>query len=214
MEASSAKVARRGCPAERPGRDADNGPGDDVVMIIRHGEKPRGTGPPYGVTADGVPDRGSLTVVGWARAGALVDLFAPPVGPLRPGLFRPASVFASNLTGPGGGSAREEQTVRFLAARLVVRLNTDYGVGEEEQLLAALASTRGPSLICWAHDDIPTIADRLGEISPPPPPTWPDDRFDVVWVFVKTRGEQGAQPYRFYQVVELVLPGDRETPIG
>ena len=47
----------------------------NVVMLIRHAEKPLGEAPPHGVTADGVVDRGSLTPRGCQRAGALVGFF-------------------------------------------------------------------------------------------------------------------------------------------
>jgi hypothetical protein len=189
----------------------------EVIMIIRHGEKPLGPGPPDGVTMDGVPDPESLTPVGWARAGALVPLFAPPAGPTGRGLARPTAVFASNRSGPAGGSAREEETVIILAARLGVELNTDYGAGEEDRLVGALALCPGPALVCWKHDLIPAIANGLGDVSPAVPRAWPEDRFDLVWVFVRTHeGVRGARPgprYAFYQVPELLLPGDREMVI-
>jgi hypothetical protein len=186
----------------------------EVVMIIRHGEKPLAPGTPYGVTMDGVQDSESLTPAGWARAGALVPLFAPPAGPVGHGLTRPAAVFASNRSGPAGGSAREEQTVIILAARLGVELNTDYGAGEEDRLAGALALCPGPALVCWKHDRIPAIANHLGDVSPAMPQTWPEDRFDVVWVFVRTDERGGPRArYAFYQVPELLLPGDRPVVI-
>ena len=50
----------------------------DVVMIIRHGEKPDGSAP--GLDEDGNEDDSSLTAVGWQRARGLVDLFDPTRG--------------------------------------------------------------------------------------------------------------------------------------
>ena len=41
------------------------------------------------------------------------------------------------------------------------------------------------------------------------PQEWPDDRFDVVWTF--TRDGTG---WRFAQVPQLLLAGDRPDPIG
>jgi hypothetical protein len=38
---------------------------------------------------------------------------------------------------------------------------------------------------------------------------WPDDRFDVVWVFTAT--DTG---WRFDQVPELLLPGDANSGLG
>jgi hypothetical protein len=183
-------------------------------MIIRHGEKPTGAAAPFGVTAAGVQDSDSLTTTGWARAGALVELFAPAAGRVRRGLARPAVVFASNRTGPAGGSARELETISLLAAQLELTPNSDFGVGDEQQLVSALANTPGPMVVCWDHDHIPAIADDLGKVSPAVPLAWPDDRFDVVWVFVRRPGRQSSSPrYDFYQVPELLLPGDLDTPI-
>ncbi|HEX4110012.1 MAG TPA: hypothetical protein VHX88_17890 [Solirubrobacteraceae bacterium] len=133
---------------------------------------------------------------------------------MRPGLLRPASLFASNETGPAGGSAREIETISFLAARTGLTINTDFGVGDEPQLVAALPSAGSPILICREHDHIPTIADALGSVSPAVPQTWPDDRFDVVWVFVRTQSRGTTPSYRFSQVPELLMPGDANAPIS
>ncbi len=177
-------------------------------MIIRHGEKPAGQD--RGVTGQGTPDKKSLTVAGWIRAGALSALFAPAEGPLRPGLFRPRTVFASNRRGPGGGSEREQETVRPLVRRLGLPLDTDHGVGEESALVAAAEEADGPVLICWKHDYIGAIVDCLEGVDPVPPRSWPEERYDVVWVFAGTPGSG----YRFHQVPQLLLADDRATPIG
>jgi hypothetical protein len=209
VEAPSTAAAPGGPPHGRWWQDPP-----DLIMIIRHGEKPTGTGAPYGITAAGVQDSESLTTTGWARAGALVELFAPAVGHVRRGLARPTALFASNQTGPAGGSAREVETISFVAAQLGVAINSDYGVGDESQLVAVLAKTRGPILVCWEHDHIPTIADDLGTVTPAVPQTWPSSRFDVVWVFVRAPSGRSSSPsYRFYQVPELLLPGDLATTI-
>jgi hypothetical protein len=41
------------------------------------------------------------------------------------------------------------------------------------------------------------------------PSAWPDDRFDVVWVFEHVVQDS----YRFTQVPQLVLDGDSSQPI-
>jgi hypothetical protein len=33
---------------------------------------------------------------------------------------------------------------------------------------------------------IPAIAEASGDLTPAPPDTWPDDRFDVVWTLTAT----------------------------
>ena len=75
----------------------------NVVMLIRHAEKPIGDGPPYGVTDDGVVDPESLTPRGWQRAGALVRRFGGQVDPSGAGLPLPTHLFAT----PIGGTMNE-----------------------------------------------------------------------------------------------------------
>jgi hypothetical protein len=43
------------------------------------------------------------------------------------------------------------------------------------------------------------------------PQVWPDDRFDLVWVF---EPEPGADRFRLHQVPQLLLVGDRADPIS
>jgi hypothetical protein len=83
----------------------------------------------------------------------------------------------------------------------------------------------GTVLICWQHEDIPTIATTIASLSqlsvtptPPstwPPPTWPGSRYDLVWMFDLVQPVQANQPYtwKFAQVPQLLLPGDSPTPI-
>jgi hypothetical protein len=215
--AAAAGVARligSSSAAADPGRWQPGGWNRDIIQVIRHGEKPTGTGAPYGITAAGVQDSESLTTTGWGRAGALVELFAPASGHVRRGLVRPTSLFASNQSGPDGGSAREQETISFVAAQTGLTINLDYGVGDETQLVTALQATSGPILVCWEHNNIPAIANALGNVTPAVPQAWPSSRFDVVWVFLpyQTRGSS-TPSYHFYQVPELLMPGDLKTPI-
>lgn len=184
-------------------------PAGQVLTIIRHAEKPAGSA--RGVTADGFQDPESLAVPGWSRAGALVELFAPrgsgdaPV-PLRRGLLRPAVVVASN---PGRtGSKRPVQTLTPLAAELAVAVNVDHAKGQEAELVEGLGALAGPVLIAWQHESIPAIVAHLGSVVPPPPPTWPDSRYDMVYVFTRS-----GDHWVFTQVPELLLAGDSARPI-
>jgi hypothetical protein len=171
-----------------------------VVMVIRHGEKPDGSHP--GVDAQGNEDDSSLTAVGWQRAERLADLFDPPSGEPRPGLARPAAIYAAGANDDGEG-ARTRETVAPLAQRLGIAVNTDYGKGDEEKLVDQVIAEPGPVLICWQHGELPAIADAFPNVTPTPPKDWPDDRFDVVWTFTKT-----ADGWHFAQLPELVLPQD------
>lgn len=179
-----------------------------VIMIIRHGEKPdEDVSPLPGVNVNGVEDDASLTKVGWDRANALVNVFDPAQGPVRPGLARPTAIFAAGATEAGEGK-RTRETVGPLAHKLGLQMNIDYGKGEEESLIAAAISQPGPTLICWQHGEIPAIAEALGTVTPAVPEEWPDDRFDVVWTFTRT-----PSGWTFAQLPEMVLPTDRPTAI-
>ena len=177
----------------------------DVVMLIRHAEKPDGELP--GVDADGNEDDSSLTEVGWQRARLLVDLFDPAQGAPRAGLARPAAIYAAGVTDDGEGQ-RTRETVAPLADRLGIPVDTEYGRGQEKKLVDRVVDEQGPILISWQHGGITEIADAFPSVKPKPPSEWPDDRFDVIWTF--TRTEDG---WRFAQIPEDLLPGDSTEPI-
>jgi broad specificity phosphatase PhoE len=177
----------------------------DVVMIIRHGEKPDGTAP--GVDAEGNEDDSSLTAVGWERAHALVGLFDPAEGDPRAGLARPATIYAAGVTDEGEGQ-RTRESVAPLAEALGIPVGTEYGKGDEKELVEEVLDRSGTTLISWQHSEIPTIAEEFPKVRPEPPQEWPSDRFDVVWTFTRT-----ADGWRFSQTPELVLPQDRADVI-
>ncbi|WP_372411335.1 hypothetical protein [Streptomyces luteireticuli] len=190
---------------------ASAAPGADTLMIIRHAEKPRekddGKKPPFGVTEDGEQNEHALVVRGWQRAGALTGLFAPDGGASpRPGLRRPSAVYAADGH-DGGKGLRPAETVAPLAAKLGLRVNTDYGQGDESALVKEVSGRHGATLVSWEHHRISHIVKKLGTVRPAPPDAWPDDRFDLVWVF--TREGKG---WRFQQVPQLLLAGDRSDP--
>src|ERR1700760_1500611 len=107
------------------------------IMVIRHGEKPEGDLPPYGVTAAGEQDANSLLVTGWTRAGALAVLFAPSRGPLQsPEPATPHAVFAAS-DDAGAASKRPFETVSVVAQKLQINVDQTYDVGQETQLAQA-----------------------------------------------------------------------------
>jgi hypothetical protein len=177
-----------------------------VIMLIRHAEKPTSTSTPYGVTFDGVVDPHALIVDGWNRAGALVELFAPAKGALRSGLARPDIVFATR-PGPANESLRPLETVTPLAQRLHAPVKQTFAFGQEAELAAALLATPGVSLTAWQHQRIPLITQKLGLAGPRVPSVWPGDRFDMVFVFTRI-----GKTWSFAQVPQLVLAGDSATP--
>lgn len=179
-----------------------------TIMIIRHGEKPMNhhPGSPMGILPDGRHDPHSLTVYGWVRAGALIELFAPSWGEPPAGLRRPDSIYAASYA--GGRSKRALETVFPLAARLGVEVVHRFGHGAEKHLAKELRARSGVSVVSWHHEGITKIVKHLGEVSPTPPSVWPENRYDMVWVF--TRAGEG---WRFDQVPQLLVPGDRPYPI-
>jgi hypothetical protein len=117
-------------------------------------------------------------VRGWTRAGALVELFAPGAGTICPGLARPTAVYAAG--GTGSEASGPDKKVTPLATRLGLSVDTTYAKGGETTLAQQIASRPGSTLVCWQHDEIPSIAAALG--TPPPPTTWPGNLFDLVWI--------------------------------
>ncbi|WP_233858203.1 hypothetical protein [Paraburkholderia sp. HD33-4] len=183
------------------------------IMIIRHAEKPDGAGTPYGINADGEQDNESLIVRGWQRAGALAAFFAPARGPMQdPRLAKPEVLFAA-VVAPHAKSERPTETITPLSQRLKIQLNVqgEYTKGQEAAVANAALISQGTVLICWQHEDIPTIADNIPLSNGPVPGKWPGDRFDIVWVF-------DLQPpnglYAFSQVPQELLEGDQPTVIS
>ncbi|HEY9414875.1 MAG TPA: hypothetical protein VIQ30_08975 [Pseudonocardia sp.] len=190
---------------------ADRGP-SRLVMIIRHGEKPAkgtdkddtdGSDGPLGWDPLGKPDKHSLTTRGWTRATGIAGLFAPKHSTLRSGLARPKLIYAAAANEDGDGT-RTRETVKMLAQRLGVPVNTSFGKGDEAALAHHAAGQQVPVLICWQHGEIPAIAAAFGP-SPRPPAEWPDDRFDMVWTLTPVRSS-----WKFDQVPQMVLNGDSQ----
>jgi hypothetical protein len=182
-------------------------PGARMIMVIRHAEKPlHAAGSPHGVTPHGQEDPHSLTVTGWIRAGALVQLFAPAHGDPPAGLRRPDTIYASAHA--GGHSKRSIQTVSPLASRLGLEVVERFAAGDEAHLAEEAGTRAGVTLIAWHHEDIHSIGHHLGAVDPRVPGRWPSDRFDVVWTFTPDGGG-----WRFAQVPQLLLPGDLPDPI-
>ena len=193
-------------PSKKPatGSPVSARPGS-VVMVIRHGEKPAKSDSSGGIDLTGHPDTHSLTTQGWTRAAALVELFATEdTGQAR--LPRPTVIYASGAgTGDGQGT-RPRETVGPLAAALNIPVDTSFSRGQEAALARQAATQPGPTLICWQHESIPGIGAAFAPATPTPPTVWPDDRYDVVWVFAAA--DNG---WRFAQVPERLLPDDGST---
>lgn len=179
------------------------------VMVIRHAEKPTASPPFYGVTAAGEKDPESLIVRGWQRAGALACLLAPSRGPLQsPELAQPQLLYASDKQ---SGSQRPLETITPLATKLRIKVDTSFKKGQEKDLVKKVLARPGIVLICWQHEAIPEIANRILGDQTTAPQEWPGSRFDLVWVFDR---DPDSGTYYFSQVPQLLLAGDSADPIA
>jgi broad specificity phosphatase PhoE len=176
---------------------------DRFIFIIRHGEKPSEGKP--GVDDVGGPNEHSLTPVGWDRAKALPRLFAGPLAWFP----QPTELIVPDHHGPDPETKyRPYQTLMPLADLL--GLPIEPREPHEGKLATELAEANtGVTLVSWAHEDIPKLAEHIPTDGEKPPESWPDDRYDLVWVFEAT----APGTYAFSQVPEMLLPGDKESTI-
>jgi hypothetical protein len=177
----------------------------DKIMIIRHGEKPLGhPGTPVGVTHDGSPARHALTVRGWQRAGALASLFTTPPA------AKPVAVpdLLVSRAYPGSKTDhRVHQTLQPLADRLTLEIE-QWGTPDDPQsAIAELLSSTGRqvALLCWDHKEIPALAGAI-PTGDQLPAAWPDDRFDLIWIFDRVAGDELR--YTFSTADQSLLSGD------
>ncbi len=68
----------------------------------------------------------------------------------------------------------------------------------------------GTTLICWQHEDIPSISNVIVGNQTTVPQKWPGDRFDIVWLFDL---DKASNSYSFNQVPQCLLAGDSPEPI-
>jgi broad specificity phosphatase PhoE len=181
----------------------------DVVMFIRHGEKPGDDGPPHGINHDGEHDPHSLSVRGWTRAGALTGLFAYAPTASHPHIVVPERLVATKFTSDYR-SRREVDTAAPLARRLGIPIDEDYDHSQAKALSRSILDVPRPTLVVWHHGSMP---DLLGHFpisnSDDVPHRWPHDRFDLIWVLVRI---PDSGEYRFMSVEQGLLEGDAPVP--
>ena len=182
------------------------------IMIIRHAEKPYvdAQGQTFGVGMDGREDQESLDVRGWQRAGALSVLFSSTEITQSRGLSVPQRLYASNpenASATGGKSNRPKQTLIPLAQRLGLIICEDWRKGQETELCRDVLTKNGTILISWQHEKIPAIAAALPSGNLPQMQIWPDDRFDLVWVFDLLP----ESTYMFKEIHQALLSGDLDV---
>lgn len=191
------------------------------IMVIRHAEKPAiyGYVDYKGVQADGKENKEALVTMGWERAGGLVTLFAPPWGPAQ-GLSVPASLFAADPAEKGHAkgsddepSQRPWETITALAAKLGLPIDTSFKKDKYKHMADAALECAGIVLISWQHQDIPKLGAHLlkhtGTSGIALPTSWPEDRYDLVWVFDRPSGDGPITA--FTQIPQRLLAGDQDS---
>ena len=169
------------------------------ILLIRHAEKPIDDRT-LGVRARGDNDAASLTARGWQRAGALVRFFSHPSSSH---ILQPDHLFAVRFDlAVASSSRRSRQTLRPLSEMLGVSCDQRFGEGQEALLVPAILRLHGTVLIAWSHGHIPKIARAIAP-GATLPEAWPEDRFDLVWVF-----DRSSKKVTFTQVPQQLLAGD------
>ncbi len=181
----------------------------EIIMFVRHGEKPGEGEPPHGVNKHGEVDNHSLSVLGWTRAGALAGLFAHAPSNAHPHVVKPERVLATRPTHEAK-SKREIDTATPTAHRLKLKVEDGHTHGNEEDLIDEVLGRPESTLIVWHHGTMSKLV-RHFPISnvEDVPHRWPDDRFDLIWVLVRQPGVELS--YRFVAVPQLLLADDLET---
>lgn len=176
-------------------------------MAIRHAEKPGPDGSVLGVDRTGRADPDELSVPGWQRAGALVPFFTSADVAARTGLRAPRALFAP-LPTPEAPSVRSHSTLVPLAEALDLPIATLFPKTQEAALASAVSALELPVLVAWQHEGLCEFARQLVQGQVPTPARWPENRFDIVWLFERVRGE-----WRFRQIAQRLLAGDSDAAL-
>jgi hypothetical protein len=174
--------------------DAQEGPKDAVVLIIRHAE-------------DGGIGR-ALAPRGEQRAEAYKDYFEKfAVDSKR---LEPQAIFAAK---DSKQSHRPRLTVEPFAKAAELRIDTRFGNNQSADLAADLrAKQQGKViLICWRHPYVPALLGALGANPKTflPKGKWPGAVYD--WVILLSYDQDGHLiPSSSRRINEHLLPGDSQ----
>ena len=174
--------------------DAQDGPKNSIVLIIRHAED--------GATGPG------LTPSGQQRAEAYKDYFLNfAVDSKR---LEPAVIFAAK---DSKKSHRPRLTLEPFAKAAKLKIDTRFGNNQSNQLAADLrANQQGKViLICWRHPYIPPLLGALGATPKTflPNGKWPGAVYN--WVILLSFDQDGHLiPSSSRKISEHLVPGDSQ----
>jgi hypothetical protein len=174
--------------------DAQDGPKNGVVLIIRHAENPD--------TGHGLSPRGEQ------RGEAYKDYFKNfTVDSKR---LEPNVIFAAK---DSKQSHRPHLTVEPFAKAAGLPIDMRFGSNESAHLADTLRATEQGKviLVCWRHGVIPDLLRALGEKPKKllPDGKWPDAVYD--WVIMLSFDQNGRLiPASTRRINEHLLPGDSQ----
>lgn len=174
--------------------DAQEGPKNAVVLIIRHAE-------------DGSTNTG-LTPRGEQRAEAYKDYLENFTVDSKP--LRPEAIFAAK---DSKKSHRPRLTVEPFAKAEKLRIDTRFGNDQSAELAADLRATQQGKriLICWRHPYVPALLSALGANPEDllPGGKWPNGVFD--WILLLSYDQDGRLiPASTKRIKEHLLPDDSQ----
>ncbi|KAE8353080.1 hypothetical protein BDV28DRAFT_133841 [Aspergillus coremiiformis] len=131
-----------------------------TVYLIRHGEKPNDGG-------------NGLSAQGLQRAQCLRSVFGKDSG------YNIGYILAQTPKNNGKRN-RPYKTIQPLAEDLGLTVDTSCDRDDPKCVKKAVMDYEGEGniLICWEHDALTDIVKKLGGDNAP---TYPNDRFDVIW---------------------------------
>jgi hypothetical protein len=172
--------------------NAQDGPKDSVVLIIRHAED-GGIGP-------------SLAPRGEQRAEAYKDYFLKFTADSK--RREPQVIFAAK---DSKKSHRPRLTVEPFAKVANLKIDTRFGNDQSAELAADLRANQQEKviLVCWRHPYIPALIRALGANPEDflPHGKWPGSVYD--WVILLSFDQNGHLiPASSKRITEHLLPGD------
>jgi hypothetical protein len=172
--------------------DAQDGPKNGIVLVIRHAED------------GGIGQR--LAPRGEQRAEAYKGYFPNFAVDSKP--LEPNMIFAAK---DSKQSHRPRLTVEPFANAAKLKVDSHFGSNQSAELAADLrANHQGKViLICWRHGDIPALLRALGATPETllPHGKWPGSVYD--WIILLRYDQDGRLvPGRARRINEHLLPGD------